>query len=515
MKRNITLIALLVALGAGNASAQSFGYNETNNLFYFAQRTPQVNQMNPAFFPSSNSFYLQLPTVGTQFGFPLSLGDIVYYDEAQDANIININRILDTLTDNSRFRIGLDMNLLGFGLKIGNVFVDFNTQLRGNIGIGLPMSVINTVMTGNVAADGSPIPEMTLLDGSLFNTQFYLETSIGAGIRLPIIPLTVGVHAKLLSGLFNMQMDNTRVTFETEEDYKTVRAKMYYELMAASALPLDTTGGFMNIPNNLVNALTADPLGALSSLYDLSAGNTGVAFDIGAKYEFGPLTVSASINDLSAGIHWQKNLVAFVPQSGETAIEFDGIDLGHVLNEGNVNMDTISTYLSEKLNGLSPKVLLDEGDYWYNIPTKVNLAATVNLGLLKAGVLLHGQFDRGLLSKNTFSSFNEAANDANENYAALKNTFRFNTTLSVGVNLLNWMEIIAASSFVYDGSPIGLSNFLNPGVGFIFTPATLLQGYVMLDYVSSIYLADMKAFNIKAGFNIMIGHGGKRKILGF
>ena len=101
MKRNITLIALLVAFGAGTASAQSFGYNETNNLFYFAQRTPQVNQMNPAFFPSSNSFYLQLPTVGTQFGFPLSLGDIVYYDEAQDANIININRILDTLTDNS------------------------------------------------------------------------------------------------------------------------------------------------------------------------------------------------------------------------------------------------------------------------------------------------------------------------------------------------------------------------------------------------------------------------------
>ncbi|MBR1785474.1 MAG: hypothetical protein IJ760_08590 [Bacteroidales bacterium] len=515
MKKTLLALTALITLAASGAKAQSFSYNETNNLLYFANRVPQVNQLNPALFPANNTFYLQLPGMnGLQFGFPLSIGDIAKYDAAQNMNIIDLNSILNTLNNSSQFRVGLDVNLLGFGFKVHNLFFDFNTQLRGNVNFGLPVSVVNTLLQGNVDGD-QPIPSATLLDGSLFNSQFYLETSLGAGFRLPVIPLTIGVHAKLLSGLFNVQMDNTNITFETDEDFNTVRAKVYYELVAASALNIDTTGGFGNIPQNLVSSLKDNPMDAVRNLFDLAGGNTGVAFDIGARYDMGPLTVSASINDLSAGIHWQKNLVAVVPNGGEAALEFSGIDLGNLLDNGNFDVDTLSTYLNSQVSKLEPSLKVDEGEYWYNIPTKINLAATVNLGLVKAGLLFHGQFDRGLLSKNTYSTVADAAGDLSHNYGELKNTFRFNTTLSAGINLFNWFELIVGSSMVFDGNPISLSNFLNPGVGFVFTPATLLQAYVMMDYVSSIYLADMKAFNVKVGFNMLIGNGGKRKVLGF
>ena len=504
MKHKISIVAALLLLVTGNVNAQ---YNETNNLFYFAQRAPQSNMLNPAFFPSA--FYLSLPGVTSlQLGLPLSIGDIVAYDSTQQANIININQVLDRLGEDNQFRFGFDMNLVGLGLKIGPVFVDANMQLRSNFNLGLPVSVINTVLNGNVAADGSAIPEVTILDGNLFNMQMYLETSVGAGMKIPLTGLTVGAHVKLLSGLVNLQTDNTKVTFETEEDFETVRARVYYEVMGSSVVPIDSTKQL----TEMFNGLNLKDMAM--SLIDLNGGNNGIAFDLGAKYDIGPFSISASINDLSAGIHWQKNVVNLVPKGGQGTIEFDGMDITNLLDHGTINADTLKAYMEDQLNGMMPRFVLDSGDYWYNVPTKLNLGATVNLGLLKAGILFHGQWDRGLLSKNNYSSVGEVISDASANYGELKNTFRFNTTLSAGINLFNWFELIAGSSFVYDGhSKIGIDNFLNPGVGIIFTPATLLQAYVMMDYASSMYFTQMKAFNFKFGFNMLIGKNSTTRIL--
>lgn len=509
MKHKISILAALLVLAAGTAHAQ---YNETNNLFYFAQRTPQSNQLNPAFFPSA--FYLQLPGINSlQLGLPLSIGDIVRYDPAQEANIVDINNVLNTLGENNQFRLGADINVLGLGLRIAGVFVDANVQLRSNFNLGLPVDAINTVLNGNVGADGAPIPEMTMLDGDLFNMQMYLETSIGAGLKIPMTGLTIGAHVKLLSGIVNLNTDNTKITFETEDDYESVRANIYYEILGASVIPIDTAAGLSNIMNNL----TSNVKDVALSLIDLNGGNNGIAFDIGAKYDIGPFTISASINDISAGIKWQKNVVALVPKDGQGTIQFDGMDIANLLDHGSINTDSLQQYLQEQVNGMMPHFIQnDDVSYTFNVPTRVNLAATVNLGLLKAGILFHGQWDRGLLNRNTYSNLSEVIADAAGTYQQekAKNTFRFNTTVSAGVNLFNWLEVIAGSSFVHDGhSKIGLDNFLNPGVGIILTPATLIQTYVMLDYASSMYVTQMKAFNFKFGFNLLVGSNRRTRIL--
>lgn len=507
MKRSIIILAALMVLAPATVNAQ---YNETNNLFYFAQRAPQSNQLNPAFFPSA--FYLQLPALNSlQLGLPLSIGDIAHYDSTQGANIIDINHVFDVLGDDGRFRLGFDMNVAGIGLRIASVFVNANMQLRTNMGFTLPFKAINTVMQGNVADDGSAIPEMTLLDGDLLDLQMYLETSVGAGFKVPFIGLTVGAHVKLLSGLVNLNTQNTRVTFETEDDFNSVRANVYYEAMGASIVPIDTANFTLSdITGNLLDQVKEMGL----SLIDINGGNNGVAFDIGAKYDLGPFTFSASINDLSAGIHWQNNVFRLAPKGGVGTISFDGMDISNLLDGGNINTDTLETYLNDQIQGMMPTLLTDSVDFWYCVPTKMNLAATVNLGLLKAGILFHGQWDRGLLSKSTYSNLSEAYNDAISNYNEVRNTFRSNTTLSVGVNLFNWIEVIAGSSFVYEkGQSISMDNFLNPGLGIIVTPATLFQAYFMMDYASSMYFTQMKAFNFKFGFNIIMGGNSKTRIL--
>ena len=512
MKRNIIILAALMVLAPATVNAQ---YNETNNLFYFAQRAPQSNQLNPAFFPSA--FYLQLPALNSlQLGLPLSISDVAKYDSTQGANIIDVNHIFDVLGQtgyDSRFRLGFDMNVVGLGLKIAGVFVDANMQLKTNLGFTLPFSAISTVMQGNVNNDEA-IPEMTLLDGDLLDLQMYLETSVGAGFHVPLTGLTVGAHVKLLSGILNVNTQNTKVTFNTDEDFNTVSAKIYYQLMGASIVPINTdTSGFSlsDITGNLLDKVKEMGL----SLIDINGGNNGMAFDLGAKYDFGPLTVSASINDLSAGIHWHNNVFLMKPKGDQSTIEFNGMDISNLLEGGNINVDSLTNYLNGQLEGMMPTLLTDDTiDFWYAVPTKMNLGVTANLGILKAGLLFHGQWDRGLLSKSTYGSISEAYGDAMDNYRELKNTFRSNTTLSVGVNLFNWVELIAGSSFVYEkGQKISMDNFLNPGLGIIVTPATLFQAYFMMDYASSMYLTQMKAFNFKFGFNIIMGGNSMTRIL--
>lgn len=509
MKYRITLLAALFVFATTTASAQ---YSETNNLFYFAQRAPQSNMLNPSFFPGT--LYLQLPSLNSiQLGLPLAIGDIVHYDAEQDVNVIDLNSTLDALDQNSQFRLGMDINLLGTGLKIAGIFVDANMQLRTNMGFDLGGGIINTVLKGNVGDNGEPIPEMTLLDGQLFNLQMYMETSVGAGMHIPLTGLTVGAHVKLLSGIVNLNTENTHVSFETEEDYNSVRANVYYEIRGASALPIDTSMGFSM---DYLKSLWTNRTDLFSTFYDLNNGNNGVAFDLGAKYDLGPLTVSASINDLSTGIHWQSNLVALVPKGGQGTIEFDGMDIANLLDGGSINVDSVTAYLNDQINGMMPQMQFDSGDFYYNIPTKLNLAATFNLGILKAGILFHGQWDRGLLkTPQTISSINDFSIDlGDDGIEGLKNTFRSNTTVSVGVNLINWIEVIAGSSFVYDGSSkIAFDNFLNPGLGIIVSPATLFQFYAMMDYASSMYFTQMKAFNFKFGFNMVFGSSTKKRIL--
>ena len=129
MKRNAIILAALLVLVPATVKAQ---FNETNNLFYFAQRAPQSNQLNPAFFPST--LYLQLPALNSlQLGLPLSISDIAKYDSVQGANIIDVNHILDVLGEtgnDSRFRMGFDLNVVGLGLKIAGVFVDANIDKK-------------------------------------------------------------------------------------------------------------------------------------------------------------------------------------------------------------------------------------------------------------------------------------------------------------------------------------------------------------------------------------------------
>ncbi len=479
----IGLMGLMALAGSHVANAQ---YNETNNMFYHTLRTPQTNLLNPALFPTNTTWYITFPGLDFQFGSPVAVSDFIKYDAASQRTIINLDSMMNNLTDGSKFRLGANVNLLGFGFKAGNTFINFNTRLINQVNIGFPTEMVNALRIGNIDENGNVRPVVEMLDGDVINATSYLETALGVAQHFEDIHLTVGLRAKLLFGVANVQTDNTRLEFVTDPNMDSVTARMYYEIQAATFAPYDTTQKkfIFNVSDILSNS------------------NTGFAFDLGAKYDWGPFTFSFAINDLSAGIHWKNNVMTWRPENGQGNITFNGLDITNMLNGGTFSLDSLSTYIENQLHDMTP-TKQDSGDYWFSIPTKINLGASYNFGsIFRAGFLFHGQFDRGLLSKS--NSLGLGVNNT-------ENTFRWNTTLSIGMNLYDWMEITAANSIVYDSKKI---DPFNPGVGIVLTPGRIFQLYIMGDYVSNFYLTDAKAFNLKLGLNLLFGTGGRSKVEG-
>jgi hypothetical protein len=479
----IGLMGLMTLAGSNVARAQ---YDETNNMFYHMLRTPQSNLLNPAFFPTNSSWYITLPGADIQFGSPVAVSDFIKYDRVNERTVINLDSMMNNLTNDNKFRLGANVNLLGFGFKVNNTFINFNTRLINHVSVGFPVDMVEALRIGNIDAAGNVRPVVEMLDGDVLNATSYLETGLGVIQRFEPINLTVGVRAKLLFGVANVQTDNTRLVFNTSPNLDTVTAHMYYEIQSATCAPYDTTQKkfIFNLGDVLGNA------------------NTGIAFDLGARYDWGPFSFSFSINDLTGGIHWKNNVMTWKPQNGQGAIVFNGVDMNGMFNGGNFSMDSLTSQLEHQLEDMTPEKK-DSGDYWFSIPTKINLGASYSFGrMFRAGFLFHGQFDRGLLCKSNALSMD--LGDA-------KNTFRWNTTLSIGMNLYDWLEVTAANSIVYDGSGMDL---FNPGLGIVATPGRVFQIYLMGDYLSSFYITDSKAFNLKVGINLLFGTGGRTTIEG-
>ena len=139
-------------------------YNETNNLFYHSLRTPQSNDLNAAFFPTKTSFYLRLPSIGMQFGSPISMHDMLS-NQGDTLTVINLNKIFNSLGTDNNLHFDADINLFGLGFKVNNLFFTFNSRIVTILNLNIPSSLIDAVRQGNSDASGNPISEVVMLNG--------------------------------------------------------------------------------------------------------------------------------------------------------------------------------------------------------------------------------------------------------------------------------------------------------------------------------------------------------------
>lgn len=475
MKR-IFLIASFVILACFGNKVMA----QSNELLYHSFRAPQSNQVNPAMFPSQTMLYFTLPGVSFNFNSPLSISDMLTYTPGDSVTRININNITDKLKQNCTIGLGAEIDLLGLGFTFGDNFITIGSRIIANASINLPVDAINIITNGNLDDNGNPIDQVTLIDGELFNAQAYLENSIGFGHEFEDLGLTVGAKVKLLNGIMGITTNNTSVKLNTASDMSSMSADVYYNITAGSYMKLDTASFSFVTPTDIMDYLPSV---------------NGVAFDLGATYKWKKFNFSASVLNLSKGLNWKDNNYEIAPEGGNTSFVFNGIDLvgSGMLNNGNFNLDTMINYFQSNLSGLKPQHKANES-FYQSIPTKMNLGVSYDLqDWVRFGALFHGEWAHGWFGPAHSSS---------------RGNFRFSTTLSASINFANWIELIAANSLFHDGNKMDV---FNPGVGLILTPLSILQVYVMADYVSSIYAVEAKDIKARVGLNVLFGNRKFRK----
>ena len=459
MKRTIaSIIACIFIATAANA--------QNSSLLFGSTYIPQSNLLNPAFYPNNNTFYISLPSVMQEIHIPVSYDDIFIKEGSSDQRYMSAWDLAAKLKDDNNMFLNTDIQHIGFGLRIRHLFVNFSSRTKLNIHFGVPTGVASLFAD---KFNGYESQRITISDANLMQTTAYNEYAFGAGYTLG--NLTVGARAKILNGICDFRTTQTDFSFQFDENSQLNEVLIKYHALSS---------GYQIFRKSTFGE-------ALKAVF--TGNNWGMTLDLGARYKWEFLEVSASILDIGKGIHWKNDVVSIAPHEN-TAITVDNYDFGHIPID---NWDTLQSVFQGTLDSIQTNDSTMGGDYWTAIPTKINLGATVNIGkMCRAGIMFHGEWDKNL------SFFDKSGNPVD------KTLFRHNTSLVFGVNLANWVEVMASLGVVKDGNKV---DWFNPGLGVNFSIAKRLQIYALANYVSSLKYTEIKSANIQFGINLMFGGG--------
>ncbi len=459
-----TIIFILTTVGV---SAQS------NGLIFGSTYIPQKNALNPAFYPNNNTFYISLPGFNPELHIPVSYNDLFFREGSSDERFINAWDLAEKLKSNNNLFLNTDIQHIGIGMRFGNLFANFSSMSRLNIHLGVPTGAAEIFAN---KFEGLADKQITISEPNLFSATAYNEYALGAGYSFG--ELTVGARLKLLNGICDFRTTQTNFDLTFNSENQLTNALIRYNAMSA--------GSQIFKKNSFCEVMEAI----------FSSKNWGMNIDIGATYKWRMLEFSASILDLGKGIHWKNDVVSITPHEN-TAIIVENYDFGHIAID---NWDTLRSVFRGTLDSIQINDSTSGGDYWSPTPTRLNLGATVQLGkMFRAGILFHGQWDKDI-------SFFDRSGNVKE-----KTMFRHTTTLVGGVNLANWVELMASLSVVKNGSR---ADWFNPGVGVNFSFGKIIQLYALVNYVSSLNYKAMKSANVQIGFNLMFGKGLTAKATG-
>lgn len=454
-----SLIFLLAMTVCGkNMKAQSLS---DNGIFYHTFASPWSTSLNPAMFPKTARMYVTLPRINADLSLPFSYKELgLHYDAEREATIFNVNNLLNLLNERKcRFSFNTDAEVLGLGFSLGSRFhLTLNAGVKANGIVTLPVELTRLLTEGNLTGDR----HLELGTTSIAHAMAYGYVSAGLSYQFPDLPLTLGGRLNVLDGIAVASVDNLKIDLTTAQDTSNLHLMIDY--MAHSAgmayVAIDTNnrptfGTDMVFPKNL-----------------------GFTFDLGAKFSFSNLDVSASILDLGPGIAWSQNTTTITPKDGSVELDFDGFQV-----ESFQDPDYFKNYTDSLLNRLNFKA--EDKSFTYAPPTKayVGVSYTI-LNTLRVGYLFHGEWEGGWFHRNA------------------SGLFRCNNTLSAHVSLFDWIEVAAANSLSYDGESF---SFFNPGLFVSINLAQSFQIYAAVDYISSFYLTEMRAAHAYFGINIY-GH---------
>lgn len=473
--KKFVIIILLACVAIGQTEAQRL---TDNAIYYHSFRSPWSNSYNPALFPASSGFYLTTAKTDVNLSLPLSYKDLnLQYDETRDVTVLNVSDLMNNLVETGcASTFGANVNILGFGFTVKeNLHFSASAGIRMDGSLNLPMGLFEMITKGNINEDNL----LNFGADNILKVQAYGYASLSAALKLPVLPLTIGARVNVLDGIVSASADNLSVALTTADDISKMTLTSDYRLHVAGIPNFKSREDIENILGNFENLKDID----IKELLKKIPTNLGFTFDLGAKAKLGLFDLSVAVKDLGPGIHWTTNPITIVPKQKDVTLSFEGVELSTLLTNGRIDTSFISRYKDSLLAMID--YTTEEESYWQSQPTHLYLGASASLGkMLRVGYLFQGLWHNGWFS----------------NHHVATNPFACNNTLSANINLVNWLEIGVANSFTYDGTTF--STF-NPGASLTIDFGGKFQLFAAVEYVSSLYLAEIKAAHVLFGINVV------------
>jgi hypothetical protein len=444
------IVSFLIVFGVSSFFAQK------NFSLYNLKGTPQAFYVNPSFTPKSK-LYLSMPIGFINLGASnsgFSFNEL-FVKRADDSLAINTEGVVEGLNKNNFFSIESQIEVLGFGFKLNDLYLNFSASNRFQFNINYPKDLLQLALEGN---GKSFIGERASFDGLGVNLNSYMEYAVGASKEIGD-KLNVGARVKFISGIANVNTKKTEIGLYTDPESFALTLDGEAEIQSANSLYyLDSTAILdqQNIINN-----------------SLKFANKGLGFDFGATYKINDkISVNASVIDLGF-ISWKTNVSNY--KTDKINFLFEGVDVNELINDSTADPanrfeDTLTKIFNYEVN---------QESYSTSLNTKIYLGANYQLTKqLNAGALLFNEF--------------------------IKGKYRAGFSLSMNASLKNWLST-TINYTIYNGS------FSNIGFGLSLKGGPI-QFFIMSDNVLSLIKPfDARNFHICGGLSINIGGKEKKK----
>ncbi len=409
------------------------------NMPYIQQRV----ELNPAFLPKSK-VHVSIPGLSS-LGISFSNSGFKYADLVKlegDSLRLDVDNMLNEMSDENKLIFATNLQLFGFGLKLGNNYFNLAVNEKANMQFNYPKDFFSFLWDGNAA---------NLNQASNFNFKInaihYREYALGYN-RTFNDKLSIGGRLKYIYGLENISTNASDITVTTNED-------------SAYA---------MTITNNIeINTSGLGDVDGIAQNYLFGKQNTGFAVDLGFNFH---LTEKLSINGsaLNLGsINWKSDVENYISTNPNAIYVFEGYPLR------DLSADSSSSIATQIADSLKELFRLDSNNLSYStgLNTQYHLATDFKI--------VEGQHVGAHLLFNNFNKIGSSA-------LSLYYTGAFTRVISASV-----------SYTMINGS------FSNLGVGLRLNGGPL-QWYILTDNLLSFFTPEKaQYFNFRTGFNLTFG----------
>jgi hypothetical protein len=311
------LLTTLIVFGLAQiANAQAYF-----SFYQLRDIVPQAQGLQPAFIPN-NSFTFGLPTVSSITESQFTIQDLL----SKGPNDVNFNidfKVLQAASkDINNVSTHIVSNLLYLGLKTKKGGYSLFVNARATADLRYDKDFMGFLANGNSNRIGSEIN----ISQSRLAINSYHEVGIGHARTFLGDRLTVGVRAKLVTGLFNATTkEGLSGTLYTDPDD-------YSWTISTRNATVNTAGlDYLLNSDNYADGDMTD--------YLMKNENSTVAFDLGIKFKVTrKITVEAAMNDIGT-IEWKEKTVNY--NSYDTTVTISGIQLRGLDASSDVFKDSI------------------------------------------------------------------------------------------------------------------------------------------------------------------------------